>query len=586
MLQVHVANFLVRRAFAMGTACTLSSTNIGLGPCPAASVTEEEDQIQPGEIWFEPVRDPVRDMGFPGGRVKLLCRVMDALGASTNILIDAINVTSAVVTTGLGGRRLLAANDFFAKAKLKLAGALKTFRADKVNQMANSVATHTDGGGLGPADASSMKGALMASLQSGTGKAVRSTGFACESFGAGKSVTRNAAQLNGGAVSSSAGMLRSMVSGGLGKGGMSMACASNAASMMGSSLKAQAMFAKQNTNPSAPLPEPMLSADEAAAFLTSLENGLKEVMRQTIYNAVVGEPTLTDNGESSTHAVSRTTLETVSGTQINQILPALSKISAPASFTLPPTFAADIFGGSNPEVDIHLQVHRGAPSVGTHVVRSPLVGMTVSLARAAVETPVKDLKQNFLLQIPVDTTGMSLWSRMLLAQQATCAHWNQSHYSTSGCNVTEVSLTSATCSCNHLTMFVISQDISIPACGDGILQLGEDCDDNNIYGSDGCSGRCTIEATWTCEGLPSKCENHIIPGKEILNNAGVRSTMGLTGYTSKEDFIVNQHKFVNGIVAALSVTGQGINSSHVVVINVCYGVCVCVCVCMCVCVCV
>ena len=94
----------------------------------------------------------------------------------------------------------------------------------------------------------------------------------------------------------------------------------------------------------------------------------------------------------------------------------------------------------------------------------------------------------------------------------------------------------------------------------------------------------TIEANWTCEGLPSKCENHIIPGKEILNNAGVRSTMGLTSYTSKEDFIINQDKFVDVIVAARSVTGQGINSSHVVLINVCYGVCVSERVCVCVCV--
>jgi len=184
------------------------------------------------EVWFEPVRDPVRDMGFPAGRVTLMCRVIDSLGASTKILKDAINVSSTVVTTGPGGRRLLAAGDFFASAKAKLSGALKTFRADKVNQLANSVATHTDGGGLGPVDASSMKSALMASLQSGTGKAVKSTGFACESFGAGKSVTGNAGQLNSGAVSSSAGMLKSMVSGGLGQGGMDMSCASNAASMM------------------------------------------------------------------------------------------------------------------------------------------------------------------------------------------------------------------------------------------------------------------------------------------------------------------------------------------------------------------
>jgi hypothetical protein len=171
------------------------------------------------------------DQGFPAGQIKLMLRVTDALRASTEILTDGINVSSTVVKTGPGGRRLLAAEDFFEQAKAKVAGALKTFRADKLNQLANSVATHTDGGGLGPVDASSMKGALMASLSLGIDKAVKSSGFACESFGAGKSVTSNAGQLNGGAVGSSAKMLKSMVAGGM-KGGINMACATSAASMM------------------------------------------------------------------------------------------------------------------------------------------------------------------------------------------------------------------------------------------------------------------------------------------------------------------------------------------------------------------
>jgi hypothetical protein len=169
-----------------------------------------------GQIWFEPVRDNIRVMRFPSGQIILLCRVIDALGAATNVLTDDIQVLSAMVA-GPGGRRLLATNDFFAQAKSKLSASLKTFRADKVNQMANSVSVQSDSGGLGPVDSSSMKGSLMASLKEGTGKAVKTTGFACEAFGADKTVTGNAGQLSGGAVSSSTGMLKSMVSGGLSK---------------------------------------------------------------------------------------------------------------------------------------------------------------------------------------------------------------------------------------------------------------------------------------------------------------------------------------------------------------------------------
>ena len=542
-----------------------------------ATQAEPDGPPRPSEIWFEPVSDSVRDMGFPSGRIRLLCKVRDSLGASTDVLTDNINVSSAEVTVPGSGRRLMSASDFFSKAQAKLAGALKTFRADKINQMANSVASHVDGGGLGPVDASAMKTSLMSSLKSATGKAVKSTGFACESFGAGKTVTGNAGQLSTGSVSAAAGMLMSMVSGGLGTGGLSLGCASSAASMMGSSLKAQAMFARQSGQAiTGPLPPQMLSAEEAATFLTSLEGGLKEVMRQANWDAIAGEPTRESSTDASEHSISRTTKAALDGSVLTQKLPALSKITTPATVTLPSTFSAEVFGAESPEIDIHLQAHKGAPSVGTHVVRSPLVGMTVSRARAADETRVQNLRNNLELSIPIDTLGMSLNARMLLAQQAACVHWNKTlgQYSTEGCSVTQVSLVSATCSCNHLTMFAISQDVSIPACGDGILQEGEVCDDNNIYSSDGCSGTCTIEATYTCEGTPSKCTAHILPGKEILNHVGVRSTIGLSGYLSKEDFIVSsidQPKFVDSVIAALSDFAPSLNRTHVIVINVCYG---------------
>ena len=195
----------------------------------------EEDDSPPGpsDIWFEWNLDSISRQGFPAGRLQLMCRVRDGLGASTTVLTEYINISSAeIVTTGPGGRRLLSASNFFDKAKEKLASALKTFRVDKVSQLANSLATHIDGGGLGPVDGSAMKTELMASLQSSTGKAVKSTGFACESFGAGKTVTGNSGQLNSGAVASSGGLLMSMVADGLGQGGMDMTCADNAASMM------------------------------------------------------------------------------------------------------------------------------------------------------------------------------------------------------------------------------------------------------------------------------------------------------------------------------------------------------------------
>jgi len=42
-------------------------------------------------------------------------------------------------------------------------------------------------------------------------------------------------------------------------------------------------------------------------------------------------------------------------------------------------------------------------------------------------------------------------------------------------------------------------------CGDGTLELGEECDDANAEDGDGCSMECTIEEGYLCQGQPSEC---------------------------------------------------------------------------------
>jgi hypothetical protein len=188
--------------------------------------------------------------------------------------------------------------------------------------------------------------------------------------------------------------------------------------LQGSSLKAQAMFAKQNAGrDGGAVQEPMLSSAEAADFLSSLEGGMKEVMRQANWDAMKGEPARRSSTEASEHSIARITLNEVSGAKVSQLLPKLTGIQQEAAFDLPSSFSADVFGTETPEVDLHLQVHHGPPSVGGHVTRSALVGMTVSRARAQSETPVSNLTQPFNLTIPIDQSSMPLSSRMILAQQ-------------------------------------------------------------------------------------------------------------------------------------------------------------------------
>jgi len=38
----------------------------------------------------------------------------------------------------------------------------------------------------------------------------------------------------------------------------------------------------------------------------------------------------------------------------------------------------------------------------------------------------------------------------------------------------------------------------VPSCGDGVIDVGEACDDGNSAVNDGCSSLCTVEAGWKC----------------------------------------------------------------------------------------
>lgn len=47
--------------------------------------------------------------------------------------------------------------------------------------------------------------------------------------------------------------------------------------------------------------------------------------------------------------------------------------------------------------------------------------------------------------------------------------------------------------------------VSLDSCGDGLLDIGEQCDDGNTMGGDGCNAGCQIETCYTCSGEPSTC---------------------------------------------------------------------------------
>ena len=75
-------------------------------------------------------------------------------------------------------------------------------------------------------------------------------------------------------------------------------------------------------------------------------------------------------------------------------------------------------------------------------------------------------------------------------------------------------------------------------CGDGILDSGEECDDGNTTGADGCSADCKVINGWYCHGEPSQCAtqcgDNITAGAEECDDGNTTSGDGCSAQCQAE----------------------------------------------------
>lgn len=162
---------------------------------------------------------------------------------------------------------------------------------------------------------------------------------------------------------------------------------------------------------------------------------------------------------------------------------------------LSPTFQDAFNGSDSTQLNIQIQTHAYAPGGDGLGIVSPLFGLSLYNADDGSEAVVQNLTEPFVIKIPVDTKHMNSLQKLVFAQRARCAYWRNGSYVTDGCSVTVATLREVTCACNHLTTFVISQDLNAPACGNGLIETGEECDDLNLTPVDGCDSACHVEST-------------------------------------------------------------------------------------------
>jgi cysteine-rich repeat protein len=109
-------------------------------------------------------------------------------------------------------------------------------------------------------------------------------------------------------------------------------------------------------------------------------------------------------------------------------------------------------------------------------------------------------------------------------------------------------------------------------CGDGKINGGELCDDNNTKSGDGCSSICLIENNYTCIGVPSACFAVLTGNLSLLSVSANTNNVYIKLQTSQNILFSNrilagtffQIVFLNTVIGATSYCQQEDNLNQFV----------------------
>ena len=539
------------------------------------------------DYWWEPTLDFSRDALFPAGSVITRVQVVDLLGAGSDVLTSTLTIISSGSQLG-GQRRLHATSSLFYSEGIEIMSkALRSSRADQVNQLAGAIAIE-GANVLSAGEATSLRSELMSALVSGTTMAVNTLSFACEVFGAAVLVLNATNQLDDKSIVESGILLKRLALDVTQRRSLDPLCADSVATMIACGMQAQSSLSDRRWANSSLVPEldnrsvHILDEEQGIAYMQNIEYGSTELMTKLIWNAMAGGPVRTAIANASRHTMARAKIADLVNRTFTQSSPLYDSNLQPATVMLSATLALDLASVAEQEVDVHVQSHSHAPAGKGLWIRSQLFGTTLSLARGGHVLTISNLSSPIKLYLPVHTYRMSAREQMLFPQQARCVFWANDKYETKGCKVTAVDghvpseaswprklpLSLVTAESTHLTMFAINQDYRAPACGDsiiqsiggGIVQENEECDDEDIDSGDGCSSSCTVETNYSCFSVPSVCVAH-------PSTFGIQAVVKLWNFYSLHDFT----KFIDEFAQAISTSiGLGVQSIDISTFKLCY----------------
>jgi hypothetical protein len=224
---------------------------------------------------------------------------------------------------------------------------------------------------------------------------------------------------------------------------------------------------------------------EAAAShaMGLFEPALFNLMKIYTRDLVVDEDSrVIKSGDFGRHSVTRLSLaDAVSRPQI------LSDAkSRTASVSIPRELGKEMVLAPNVIVDVHVNTHAVAPAIGAwkpnaSIPVSPLVGVTLSREDDVTPLHIANLRKgNFSITIPLDVASGSriekvdgtfllgvtcdVLGKCQVWRPLECLFWDgaKREYSGYGCRLIGAGLQSATCSCNHLSLFIVAKGPQLP----------------------------------------------------------------------------------------------------------------------------
>jgi len=450
--------------------------------------------------WFDPVPDASKSFKLPSGSVTLAARVIDNLGASSNV------ETSTVSINPMSGRRqLLATTADFDLVQDSVTADEQLGRADKVNQQASAASQELDKGGLSSiSDSQKYKRQLINSVSNAKDLAAATSGLAAETSVATSSLTNSPCYL----VPESLLTVVTTTS----WAGQTLRATSTSATPLQTCenvLKSIDGATKATQSSECGSGASALTAEQANVYFVDSRKAIFQTMLSCVSQHVNGEAALSIDK----FPASKTSALVSDPVGISSLTLAVTNGGNTGSFKMPVGLSSMLAGvEAGTELSFvttqNLVLGNAGEAYQAEFVADSMHGLTVALKSAGTETAVKDLTKPIVVKIPFNLAraqaATEFWRQKIncnfLDTSLTPAKMNYD-----GCTLVSVESDHVLCNCTHLTDFSAGIDPNKPACGDGKLEDDEACDDGNTVSGDGCSAQCAVEYGHVCWAVPSVC---------------------------------------------------------------------------------